>query len=494
MTDQNRQRPAIDLDELERQLREAAGQRAPSAAQPASHAAKDDPLAELARIVGQEDYRPRQAQAQAPAPQSHAGFEDELEQLARSPHRPASDENDIYRELESRGASQASADHGPTYSDQDYGSDDIDYVGPPVRRRGRVRKVLALSVIGLAVVGAGAIAVSRNSSVMKIAGAPPVIQAETGPSKVQPEDPGGTVVPNQDRQIYNKQNTEDTKTAKVVNGEEQPVDVLAAARRASPPSPVAASGPATTTSTSGVAAQKPEPTGPLPGLGEPRRVKTVSVRPDGSVIDGAPEASAPRVVAAASAPVSAPAAPAPIPAAAPSASTSTGPLLTPVSTSSASTNETPARGATSSATATGPAPTPVPRPRVESAGATPAATPAAPKPAPTTTASPPSRPAAPTQVASAQPMVPEQDTAAATGGWAVQLAGTPSEQEAQDAASRLAKRFSAELGGVTPAIRKADVNGKTLYRVRVMGLTKEDATALCSRLQAAGGQCFVAKS
>ena len=41
---------------------------------------------------------------------------------------------------------------------------------------------------------------------------------------------------------------------------------------------------------------------------------------------------------------------------------------------------------------------------------------------------------------------------------------------------------------------KADVNGKTLYRVRVLGMTKDDATALCSRLVAAGGVCFVAKS
>ena len=41
-------------------------------------------------------------------------------------------------------------------------------------------------------------------------------------------------MPNQDRQIYNKQTTEDTKTAKVVTGEEQPMDVVAAARRDAP--------------------------------------------------------------------------------------------------------------------------------------------------------------------------------------------------------------------------------------------------------------------
>src|SRR4051812_6181781 len=52
MSDASKQRPVIDLDELERQLRAAAGAR--ESAQPAVPAS-DDPLAELARIVGQDD-------------------------------------------------------------------------------------------------------------------------------------------------------------------------------------------------------------------------------------------------------------------------------------------------------------------------------------------------------------------------------------------------------------------------------------------------------
>ena len=43
-------------------------------------------------------------------------------------------------------------------------------------------------------------------------------------------------------------------------------------------------------------------------------------------------------------------------------------------------------------------------------------------------------------------------------------------------------------------IRKAEVNGNTIYRVRVGPMSKEEASSLCSKLQGQGGQCFVAKN
>ena len=43
-------------------------------------------------------------------------------------------------------------------------------------------------------------------------------------------------------------------------------------------------------------------------------------------------------------------------------------------------------------------------------------------------------------------------------------------------------------------IRKADVNGATVYRVRVGPMSQADATALCTKLKAAGGNCFVARN
>ena len=44
------------------------------------------------------------------------------------------------------------------------------------------------------------------------------------------------------------------------------------------------------------------------------------------------------------------------------------------------------------------------------------------------------------------------------------------------------------------AVEKADSNGHTVYRVRVVGLASDDANVLCSRLKAGGGACFVARN
>ncbi|MGB6655675.1 MAG: SPOR domain-containing protein, partial [Methylovirgula sp.] len=40
----------------------------------------------------------------------------------------------------------------------------------------------------------------------------------------------------------------------------------------------------------------------------------------------------------------------------------------------------------------------------------------------------------------------------------------------------------------------ASVANKSVYRVRVVGLSHAEATALCEKLQAKGGSCFVAKN
>ncbi len=57
------------------------------------------------------------------------------------------------------------------------------------------------------------------------------------------------------------------------------------------------------------------------------------------------------------------------------------------------------------------------------------------------------------------------------------------------------KKFSGELAGFHPSIHKAEVGGKPVYRVRVSGLaTRDEATALCQKIQGGGGNCFVAKN
>ncbi len=51
-----------------------------------------------------------------------------------------------------------------------------------------------------------------------------------------------------------------------------------------------------------------------------------------------------------------------------------------------------------------------------------------------------------------------------------------------------------QLAGKPELIRQAEVNGKTIFRVRVGPLAKEAASSLCNSLQGEGGQCFVAKN
>jgi hypothetical protein len=68
-----------------------------------------------------------------------------------------------------------------------------------------------------------------------------------------------------------------------------------------------------------------------------------------------------------------------------------------------------------------------------------------------------------------------------------------SEDEARAAFRQLQQKFS-DLGGRSPTVQQAESNGKTIYRVRVSGMGKDDATSLCERLKASGGQCFVARN
>jgi hypothetical protein len=95
----------------------------------------------------------------------------------------------------------------------------------------------------------------------------------------------------------------------------------------------------------------------------------------------------------------------------------------------------------------------------------------------------------------ATPDAPPVDAtpATASGGWAVQLAAPKSEAEAKSEAARLTGKYGADLNGSAIGVHKAVVNGETIYRLRVVGLTKADAAALCARLKGEGGECFIAK-
>ena len=75
----------------------------------------------------------------------------------------------------------------------------------------------------------------------------------------------------------------------------------------------------------------------------------------------------------------------------------------------------------------------------------------------------------------------------------MQLAAPRSEAEAKGVMSKLNEKYASALGGSALGVHKATVNGDTIYRVRVTGLSKADAASLCARIKGDGGQCFVAK-
>ena len=83
--------------------------------------------------------------------------------------------------------------------------------------------------------------------------------------------------------------------------------------------------------------------------------------------------------------------------------------------------------------------------------------------------------------------------ATTSGGWAVQLAAPRSEAEAKSTAAKLTAKYESALNGSPIGVHKAVVNGETIYRLRVGGLSKADAAALCARLKGDGGDCFIAK-
>jgi cell division septation protein DedD len=332
-----------------------------------------------------------------------------------------------------------------------------------------------VSVAAVGIIGA----ISFKPGPKAPSGEPPTIKAAVEPTKVQPQNPGGAEVPNQNRQILERK--PDTKPAetRVVTTEEQPMDVQAAARQAArvvlpgaPATPAAPAAPAMAPTASAPAAPAPgtppataaaPPAAAPPAaapLGEPRRVRTVAIRPDGSVIGQPPAAGA--------APAAAPAAP--------SISTMAPPQATPVA-------QPPARPATPPPTAT-PAASPV---KTAERISTPAAqTPATPQAAP---AARPQPAPAPAQRAAAPA------AAETTGGFVVQLGAPGSEAEARTSFAALQRRFPDQLGGRSPVVRKAELaDGRTVYRLRVGPLSREGATSLCQSLQANGGSCFIARN
>ncbi|OEC98830.1 MULTISPECIES: SPOR domain-containing protein [unclassified Rhizobium] len=361
----------------------------------------------------------------------------------------------------------------------------------PVRSvRGMVTTAAVIVVLGVG--GYGAYSwVRHGAPISSFSGEPRVIAADSDPVKVAPENPGGTVVPNQDKAVYDRvagDSTAAPKQKELVSSNEQPVDVVQKTLIPEAVSPDDSDGDQVTSTPVGetedprllpnqnggntnVAANNDDQ---VPSV-SPRKVRTMIVKPDGSLV--------PR-----DEPVADTAAPAAKPANNQVASTGSrpSPANAPAAAQSDNTDAASAESTPIRVVKTNPVPTarPEPAPKANTA-------------APAQEAQAQAQPKAqPKQVASASPAAaaPAATSAAGGGAYGVQIASLPTEADAQKSQANLKAKFASIIGNHPLEIRKADIAGKgTYYRVRVVAGSKDEAAAICTRYRAAGGTCLISR-
>jgi hypothetical protein len=602
--------PAVNIDEFERRLR-ATG---------SLIAQQEDPLAELARLLGAEEppATPAAPAVEAPKPRTEAAASPRQAALGAegAPRRVAN--VDFGSEAAVSGSKPPPIpDQAPEFEIEASSDDGAEPHAPqlselmsPTEETPRPRrKVWAMSVLVLiGAVGATGAWFYRGGAVPGLGSrTPPFIMAASGPTKVQPPSQDTVSSPNDVASLLGKEQPIKPAAATITSSQEQPVDLnerakaqaSAEAHAAAPPpspptiaaaplvvvaapsagstaapSPSSSSAPAApsggaaaaptpapavvadasatrsiapaapsntatiapsagggvggTASASSGGSAAPTPPTPFP---EPKRVKTISVRPDGSVI-GAPSldrADQKPIEPASEQPVNPPkpVVRPTIDASAPEAAT---PKLDLPAKPTKSTTRVPiAKIDTTAATATSQspeAPTQLPNSQHDSsakkheaaakvASAEPPPVVAAPVPAPQQSAPEPAQPKSflsaifggngqqdqPPASAAAEPSKPIKTATAeaapasdAAGGYAVQLAAPGSEAEAQNMSNRLRTKYANELGGLELSVHKAVIKDKTVYRVRAgSGMAKAAAVSLCEKLRAAGGACFLAR-
>lgn len=410
------------------------------------------------------------------------------------------------------------------YPEYDDSLDDLDHA-PRLRRerRGNGKAMMTVGIVlGVAVIGVASALYFVRSTGPAGNGEPPLISAETEPMRIEPVNPGGVDIPDQDRQIFERTTEDETR---VVDREEQPVDVGEIARsspRVVLPPPAAtqnrdgATDPIAqvlsgTMEPQGGFESPPEVSAAVAELGEPRRVRTVTVRPDGTIIRNGSDAPREFASLETSSEFSALS-----DASVPSPATERMPWEPDPATEAASQPQSLSDQGTDTAqqdsdTATDPLeqiladnpPQGESEPPAASANQTAQSTPEpareqapAPRQPMALTGATQIAPQAqqqqqnsPQQTASVSPAQP-----AATGDYVVQLGISNSEDRARQAFSQFQSRYSGIIDDASPIVRRAEVNGNTIYRVRVGPYDLSSANSVCDRIKNAGGDCFVARN
>ncbi|MEQ8479055.1 MAG: SPOR domain-containing protein [Hoeflea sp.] len=444
---------------------------------------------------------------------------------------PFDDYSSLERELGGRGISESDADVAPPYGAAGSGSDQ-DALGGEFasglqraddgEARDSRAPMVALIVLGIAVfAGAGAFGWSMISGGDgDAADGPRIIRADKEPVKVLPENPGGVTVPNQDKAVYDRVAGGDaaqTGQPALVNTAEEPVDVV---QRTLDPDVLPLEGRNEVAAvksedrlTSDGATEVSGTSGASAPVVSPRRVRTMIVRPDGSIVpreEPEPEVAQAEPVAgtetvAASQPEDAgtvaPVAASQEPTQDAAAPTAAGTGTAEADVAEAGTGvepavpEAPTEGTVAPVrvVTTQPIRAPVPqgRPADQPVNVVGTVTQGG------NVANPVQAPAA--QTAQPAPAAQEVASAAAApvsnpGGYYVQIASQPTAEGAQASWQTLSSRYSGVIGGRSVDIQRADIPGKGIFhRVRIPAGGRDEANALCSRYKAAGGSCFVSR-
>lgn len=374
------------------------------------------------------------------------------------------------------------------------------YEGAATESASRRRGFLVAAVVA-GVAAIGAVGVFGMSFLGGGSDAPVLVQADADPMKVRPENPGGATVPNQDNEVYQRVTDGASDTApgqeRLISTAEEPVDV---ASRVEPPA--LAPGISDEDGAEGMIAEPVADDDILAILDEaksedrieatetdpaattvaeevavvtPRRVRTMVVRPDGTMVPR----DEPEQVAGVERGIVVPDEPAlAVPELVPAGETLPEPALPDSAVALEAEEEDDGPVVETPQTVAV-----VPTRRAEPQAAAPAAQPAVQQqPAQAPAATPVSAPAA------AAP------AAEAASGWSMQIASQPTAEGAQATYQDLARRYGGVLEGRGVNIVRANIEGMgTYYRVRIPASSREEAIQLCTRYKSAGGSCFVSR-
>src|SRR5215467_6987784 len=314
--------------------------------------------------------------------------------------------------------------------------------------KGRSAFMVGSALLGaIALGGALAFAYKQSGGGIGAGDQPPVVQADARPVKEAPDDPGGKDFPHKNKLIYDRlQNGDEAEADHLVPRQEDvavpalpPSTDIASAPAA--PTPVASTDLATPPTTQSVDSSAPATVtsvdDPNAADGGPRKVKTMVVRPDGSMTP--PSGAAPAAA--------------------------------PAEMQLAAGTPAPAQAAAADQAASAPAPDAAAAASAPQQGATAPSAPAKPKPA--------------AQTAS---VTPGAAPAAASTKYVVQVGSKKNQTEALASFADMQQKYPTLLANYRPMVQKADLGAKGVwYRLRIGPITdKTAATKLCTQLKSQG--------